>query len=83
MAVVLRTGNQTSLTICNLQDGIYEGADGVKQALVKLPETGEYFIEIGTDATAIYKLKLRFTKQIKVRKTVMNSQTQKGATEFI
>lgn len=52
MAVVLKTGNRTSFTIYNLNVGILESADGVWQALVELPETGEYIIEIGTDAGA-------------------------------
>lgn len=58
MAVVLRTGNKTSFTIYNLNEGILEGADGVKQTLVELPETGEYVIEIGTDAAANYTLEI-------------------------
>ena len=58
MAVVLKTGNRTSFTIYNLNAGILEGADGVKQTLVELPETGEYVIEIGTDATANYTLEI-------------------------
>lgn len=52
MAVVLKTGNKTSLTIYNLNTGILEGADGVRRTVVELPETGEYIIEIGTDAGA-------------------------------
>ena len=58
MAVVLRTGNKTSLTIYNLNAGILEGADGVKQTVVELPEKGEYIIEIGTDAAANYTLEV-------------------------
>ena len=58
LAVVLRTGNKTSLTIYNLNTGTLEGADGVKQTVVELPETGEYIIEIGTDAAANYRLEI-------------------------
>ena len=58
MAVVLNTGNRTSFTISARTAGILEGADGVRQALVELPETGEYEILIGTDATASYTLEV-------------------------
>jgi hypothetical protein len=58
MAVVLRTGNRTSLTISGWESGILEGADGVRQTVVELPETGEYVIQIGTDATANYTLEI-------------------------
>ncbi len=57
MAVVLKTGNRTSFTIYARSAGILEGADGVRQTLVELPETGEYEIQIGTDATAITRSK--------------------------
>jgi hypothetical protein len=58
MAVVIKTGNRTSFTISALSAGILEGADGVRQTLVELPETGEYEIVIGTDATANYTLEV-------------------------
>ena len=58
MAVYLRTGNQTSLTISGWESGILEGADGVRQTLVELPETGEYMIQIGTDVSANYTLEV-------------------------
>lgn len=58
IAVVLRTGNKTSFTIYGHQSGILDGADGVKQAVVELPESGDFTIEIGTDATANYKLEV-------------------------
>lgn len=58
MAVVLRTGNQTSLTVSGWNSGILEGADGVRETVVDLPETGEYTIQIGTDATASYTLEI-------------------------
>jgi hypothetical protein len=58
MAVVLKTGNKTSFTIYGQQTGILDGADGVKQAVVELPESGDFLIEIGTDATANYTLEV-------------------------
>ncbi len=58
MAVVIKTGNRTSFTISARRAGILEGADGVQQTLVELPETGEYAIQIGTDATANYTLEV-------------------------
>ncbi len=58
MAVVLKTGNRTSFTISARTAGILEGADGVRQTLVELPETGEYEILIGTDAAANYTLEV-------------------------
>jgi hypothetical protein len=58
MAVVLKTGNKTSFTIYGEQTGILDGADGVKQAVVELPESGDFLIEIGTDATANYTLEV-------------------------
>ena len=56
MAVVLKTGNRTSFTISARVAGILEGADGVRQTVVELPETGEYEVQIGTDVTANYTL---------------------------
>ena len=58
MAVVLKTVNKTSFTVYGRQTGILEGADGVKQAVVELPESGDFTIEIGTDATANYTLEV-------------------------
>lgn len=58
MAVVLKTGSKTAFTISNRNAGILEGADGVRQTVVELPESGEYEIQIGTDATANYTLEV-------------------------
>jgi hypothetical protein len=58
MAVVLKSGRRTSFTVYENSHGILEGADGVTQAVVELPETGEYLIEIGTDAAASYRLEV-------------------------
>jgi len=58
MAVVLKTGDDTSFTISGWNSGILEGADGVRQTVVELPETGEYVIQIGTDVTANYTLEV-------------------------
>jgi hypothetical protein len=58
MAVVLNTGDDTSFTISGWSSGILEGADGVRQTVVELPETGEYVIQIGTDVTANYSLEV-------------------------
>ena len=58
MAVVLKTGDDTSFTISGWNSGILEGADGVRQTVVELPETGEYVIQIGTDVTDDYTLEI-------------------------
>jgi hypothetical protein len=58
MAVVLNTGDDTSFTISGWNSGILEGADGVRQTIVELPETGEYVIQIGTDVTDNYSLEI-------------------------
>lgn len=58
MAVVLKTGDQTSFTVSGWNSGALEGADGVRQTVVELPETGEYVIQIGTDVTANYTLEI-------------------------
>jgi hypothetical protein len=58
MAIVLKTGEQTSATVFAPTEGIVEGADGIRQTLVELPETGEYLIQIGTDAAATYTLEI-------------------------
>jgi len=58
MAVVLKTGDDTSFTISGWSAGILDGADGVRRTVVELPETGEYVIQIGTDASADYALEI-------------------------
>jgi hypothetical protein len=58
MAVVLKTGGRMSATVFAPTAGIIEGADGVRQALVALPETGEYLIQISTDHAANYTLEV-------------------------
>ncbi len=58
MAVVLKTRGETSFTVSGWSAGILEGADGVRQTVVELPETGEYVIQIGTDETANYTLEI-------------------------
>lgn len=58
MAIVLKTGNKTSFTVFAKNTGILEDADGVRRAVVELPETGDYLIEIGTDASANYTLEV-------------------------
>ena len=58
MAVVLKTGDDTSFTISGWNSGILEGADGVRQTVVELPENGEYVIQIGTDVTDDYTLEI-------------------------
>jgi hypothetical protein len=58
MAVVLNTDGETSFTVSGWNSGILEGADGVRQTVVELPETGEYVIQIGTDETADYSLEV-------------------------
>jgi hypothetical protein len=58
MAVVIKTGGQTSATVFAPTAGIIEGADGVRQTLVALPETGEYLIQISTDDDANYTLEV-------------------------
>ncbi|MDQ6785741.1 MAG: hypothetical protein M3033_02825 [Acidobacteriota bacterium] len=58
MAIVLKTGSQTSFTVFARNAGILEDADGVREAVVELPETGDFLIEIGTDAAANYTLEV-------------------------
>lgn len=58
MSVVLKSGNNTSFTIFGKRTGILEGADGVQQTVIELPESGDYLIEIGTDFTADYILEV-------------------------
>lgn len=56
LAAILKTGPHTSFTIYSIKSGQIEKADGVTEWDGKLPETGEYFIEIGTDRSADYVL---------------------------
>ena len=58
LTVILTTGKQTSFTISTLTQGTLEGADGETMWRGMLTETGEYYILIGTDATANYTLKI-------------------------
>ncbi|HEX5706457.1 MAG TPA: hypothetical protein VFX96_04140 [Pyrinomonadaceae bacterium] len=57
MSVHLATGNQTSFSVYSPSNPL-EGADGVKDWEGELPDTGEYTISIGTDATARYTLEV-------------------------
>ena len=56
MSVNLATGNRTSLTLHAPNGDAL--ADGEKSWSGELPETGEYRIHIGTDATANYTLEV-------------------------
>ena len=58
MSVNLATGNRTSFSIHAPTGDIIEGADGVKDWSGSLPETGQYIIHVGTDATAAYTLEV-------------------------
>jgi len=58
MSVNLATGSRTSFSIHAPTGDIIEGADGVKDWSGSLPETGQYIIHIGTDATAAYTLEV-------------------------
>jgi len=57
MSVHLATGKKTSFTVQS-PSGTIEDADGVKDWSGELPETGEYVIIVGTDATAAYTLEV-------------------------
>ena len=57
MSVHLATGKKTSFTVQSTS-GAIEDADGVKDWSGELPETGEYTIVVGTDATAAYTLEV-------------------------
>ncbi|HEV2864394.1 MAG TPA: hypothetical protein VGX48_25570 [Pyrinomonadaceae bacterium] len=57
MSVHLATGRKTSFTLQS-PSGTVEGADGVKDWSGDLPESGDYVIIIGTDATAAYTLEV-------------------------
>lgn len=58
MTVILTTGKRTSFTISNLTDGIIEGADGETMWKGMVSRSGDYYILIGTDATANYTLEV-------------------------
>lgn len=58
MTVHLTTGNKTSFTLWTPTGDTPEGADGAKDWSGELPETGDYTINIGTDATAAYTLEV-------------------------
>jgi hypothetical protein len=58
MTVHLATGRRTSFTVHTPAGDTPEGADGSKDWSGELPETGEYTIAIGTDATAAYTLEV-------------------------
>lgn len=58
MTVILTTGKRTSFTISNLTDGIIEGADGETMWKGMISRSGDYYILIGTDATANYTLEV-------------------------
>lgn len=58
LTVILTTGKRTSFTISTLSQGTLEGADGETMWRGMLTETGEYYILIGTDATANYTLEI-------------------------
>jgi hypothetical protein len=56
MSVNLATGNRTSMTLLAPSDDVL--ADGEKSWSGELPVTGDYVINIGTDATAAYTLEV-------------------------
>jgi hypothetical protein len=57
MSIHLATGKRTSFTLQS-PSGTIEDADGVKDWSGELPESGNYVINIGTDATAAYTLEV-------------------------
>jgi|SRR3712207_428907 len=57
MTVHIATGKKTSFTVQS-PSGTIEDADGVKDWSGELPESGEYIIIVGTDATAAYTLEV-------------------------
>ena len=57
MSINLVTGRKTSFTLQS-PSGTVEGADGVKDWSGELPESGDYVLIIGTDATAAYTLEV-------------------------
>jgi hypothetical protein len=58
MSLNLATGRRTSFTLRSPSGDTLEGADGVKDWSGELPETGDYVVSIGTDATAAYTLEV-------------------------
>lgn len=58
MTVILTTGKKTSFSISNRVDGIIEDADGETMWKGTITRSGDYYIEIGTDATANYTLEV-------------------------
>lgn len=58
MTLNLATGKRTSFTLSAPSGDTVEGADGVKDWSGELPQTGDYVISIGTDATAAYTLEV-------------------------
>jgi hypothetical protein len=58
MSVNLATGTRTGFSIYTPAGDIIADADGVKQWSGELPQTGQYVIRIGTDATAAYTLEV-------------------------
>ena len=58
MTVHLATGSKTSFTLWTPTGDTPEGADGSKDWSGELPETGDYTINIGTDASAAYTLEV-------------------------
>jgi hypothetical protein len=58
MTVHLAAGKRTSFTLQAPSGDTVEGADGVNDWNGELPQTGEYVITIGTDATAAYTLEV-------------------------
>ncbi|MFL6336889.1 MAG: hypothetical protein ACJ754_26605 [Pyrinomonadaceae bacterium] len=58
MTLNLATGKRTSFTLSAPSGDTVEGADGVKDWSGELPQTGDYVINIGTDATAAYTLEV-------------------------
>ena len=58
MTVHLATGSKTSFTLYTPAGDTPDGADGSKDWSGELPETGEYTLNVGTDATAAYTLEV-------------------------
>lgn len=58
MQVVLTTRGRTSFTVYSPTEGIIEDADGVKNWVGDLTESGVYEITVGTDSTTNYTLEV-------------------------
>ncbi len=58
MTLHLATGSRTSFTLYTPTGDTPDGADGTKDWSGELPETGEYTLNVGTDATAAYTLEV-------------------------